>query len=147
TSAPAGATIFIDGEEQEAATNTTLPEIPQGYHIVTVEKEGYRDPGPQQVTVQTGVTSTVHFTLQEARGTLSVASDPAVAEVLINGVKHTALTPCMIPDVPAGERDVTIRLSGYQDWKETVEVVDGETVSIDEELVPGGRAGSSSGGD
>lgn len=147
TSAPAGATIFIDGEEQEAATNTTLPEIPQGYHIVTVEKEGYRDPGPQQVTVQTGVTSTVHFTLQEARGTLSVASDPAGAEVLIDGVKHTALTPCMIPDVPAGERDVTIRLSGYQDWKETVEVVDGETVSIDEELVPGGRAGSSSGGD
>jgi hypothetical protein len=145
TSAPAGATIFIDGEEQDAATNTTIPEVPQGYHIVTVEKEGYRDPGPQQVTVQTGVTTTVHFTLQQGKGTLSVVSDPPGAEVLVDGVKHTAVTPCAIPDVPAGYREVTIRLTGYQDWKETVEVVDGDTLSIEEELLPVGRAGSSSG--
>lgn len=147
TSAPAGAIIFIDGEEQEEVTNTTIPDVPQGYHIVTVEKEGYRDPGPQQVTVQTGKTTTVHFTLQQGRGTLSVATEPPGAEVLIDGVKQTALTPCVIPDVPAGYREVTIRLSGYQDWKETVEVIDGQTISIDEELVPGGRAGSSSGDD
>ncbi|OPX73604.1 MAG: PEGA domain protein [Methanoregulaceae archaeon PtaU1.Bin059] len=147
TSTPPGATIYLDGEEQEAVTNTTLSEVPQGYHIVTVEKEGYRDPGPQQVTVQTGVTSTVHFTLQQGKGTLSVATDPPGAEVLIDGVKQAALTPCVIPDVPAGYREVTMRLSGYQEWKETVEVIDGQTVSIDEALGAGGRGGSSSGGD
>ena len=147
TSAPPGATIYLNGVEQDAVTNTTLSDVPQGTYIITVEKEGYRDPGPQQVTVQTGVTSTVHFTLPQGRGTLSVASDPPGAEVLVDGVKHTALTPCVIPDVPAGYREVTIRLSGYQDWKEMVEVIDGDTVSIDEDLLAGGRGGSASDGD
>jgi hypothetical protein len=147
TSAPAGATIYLDGEEQDSLTNTTLTEVPQGYHIVMVEKEGYRDPGLQQVTVHTGKTTNVHFTLQQGRGTLLVATDPDGANILIDGVKHTATTPCSIPDVAAGYREVTIRLSGYNDWKETVEVINGETVSIDTKLVPGSSLGYSPGGD
>lgn len=144
TSSPPGAAIVLDGDEQDELTNATLSEIPPGYHTVSVEKEGYKNPGQQSIQIQTGVESKVHFAFQQGSGTLSLESDPEGAEVLIDGVAHTALTPCVITGVPAGEHEITLRLSGYQEWKETIELVDQEIYEVEADLSPARSGGSSS---
>lgn len=144
TSYPDGATIILDGEEQEDLTNTTLSEIPPGYHTVSVEKEGYKNPGQQSIQIQTGVESKVHFTFQQGSGILSVESDPESAKVLIDGITHTGLTPCVITGVPAGEHEIILRLSGYQDWIESVDIEDGERYEVEADLAPALSGGSSS---
>jgi hypothetical protein len=146
TSDPPGAIVTVDGERREQRTNTTFSDLLAGNHVVKIEKEGYRAPPQRTVLVQTNQKTSVHFTLQQGKGTIVVESTPAGAEVLIDGVKHTDLSPCTIPDVPAGERNVSIRIPGYREYVKKVNVSDGETLSLKAELLPEGTRSESTGG-
>ncbi len=145
TSSPPGAKVSIDNEEQVQRTNATFSGIPAGNHVVMVEIPGFRVPAPQTVLVQTGETTSIHFTLHQGKGTITVETNPPGAEVFIDGVKHPALTPCIIGDIPAGEREVVIRLTGYREWREIARLSDGETLSLQAGLFPAGDGGFSTG--
>lgn len=78
TSAPPGATIYLDGTDTGKVTNGTLTAVPEGSHNVTVTLAGYA-PASRQVQVGTGGTVLVHFDLVPlpvANFTASVISGP-----------------------------------------------------------------------
>ncbi len=145
TSSPSGAAVTIDGEKQGQRTNATFSGMISGTHVVGVEKEGFRLPAPRTVLIETGKTGHVHFTLQETRSSLKVETIPAGAEVLVDGVKHGSLTPCVIDDLPAGEREIVVRLAGFGEWKRTLRLADGETLPLRLELLHPDTTGPSSG--
>jgi len=72
TSVPAGAAIFLDGENTGKFTNAALTGIPAGEHNVTLKLAGYLD-ATKTVTVTAGVTTALHFDLVE------VVTAPAAA--------------------------------------------------------------------
>ncbi|QSZ68327.1 DUF3344 domain-containing protein [Methanofollis aquaemaris] len=130
TSSPAGATIFIDGADTGATTDTTLDGIAVGEHIVTLKKEGYRD-AATGVTIRHDETTDLHLDLEKAIGCISVTSTPEDAEIFLDGVETGTKTNAILEDVAVGEHTITVTKSGYMDASKTVTVVDNETVSVE----------------
>jgi len=88
---------------------------------VTVDdgREG-TDTGTVAVTVLVPVTT----------GSISVQSNPAGAEVYLDGSDTGNITPYMITDVEEGPYTVRLTLWHYKDREETVTVIAGETTYI-----------------
>jgi hypothetical protein len=62
------AQIILDTVPLQHFTNTTIEEVPEGEHVVTVRKEGYAIVGEpvQRITVRGGKTLAMAFTLRPA---------------------------------------------------------------------------------
>lgn len=76
TSDPAGARIFLDGEDTGLTTPAVLEQVRTGRHDVTVELDGYV-PQSQSVVVSRSQTAAMSFNLDEA----VVPIDPSHARV------------------------------------------------------------------
>lgn len=114
TSTPAGARIFIDGQNTLYDTPYTFTNYALGNYTVSVTLEGYTvDPGPMQVTVEAGKTATANFTLTEILGTLEVTSIPAGADIFLNGQDSGQQTPYTFEDQEAGTYSIFLKLDGY----------------------------------
>jgi hypothetical protein len=64
---------------------------------------------------------------------LYVTSHPSGADIFINGKKEVSQTPAAVP-VRGGEYDVVLRLDGYRDYAETVQLTDGHSMQLDVRL-------------
>lgn len=71
-----------------------------------------------------------------ALGSISFASVPEGAEIFLDGADQSIKTPATITDVPTGSHTYTLKLSGYNDFAGTVEVIKDQTVSVSAVLVP-----------
>ena len=114
TSTPAGAAVFLDGEETGEVTNCLLTNVPAGDHVVTLQRDGYAD-ASTPVTVAEGETATVDITLTTATGSLAVTSTPAGAAILIDGADTGAVTNATLDGIAVGTHTVTLRKDGYVD--------------------------------
>jgi hypothetical protein len=75
-------------------------------------------------------------------GSLSVTTDPAGAEVYVDGVLRGA-SPATIPDIPAGAHMLRLKREGYQVMTVPVEIPAGKTTEYSTTLVPEpGRPGA-----
>jgi len=68
-------------------------------------------------------------------GTLHVRSEPAAAEVSLNGVPQ-GRTPLTIQGLRPGSRVVSLHLSGYDRWSWSVAVVAGKETPLAVKLQP-----------
>jgi hypothetical protein len=116
TSEPAGAEISLDGVMEPASivTNTSFTNVDAGSHNVSVSLAGYNpSPAYQIVTVNAGSSMSANFTLEEQMGNISVYSEPAGAEISIDGESENAVTNTTIPDVVPGSHTITVSLTDY----------------------------------
>ncbi len=112
-SEPTGANILVDGVSvgQTPRLVTTLSAKDQ--HSVVFRKAGYLD---QKITVRfDGRKPQIRSeTLVLASGTIEVQSDPAGAEVTVNGIVR-GKTPITVADVPKGRATVKLTMDGFED--------------------------------
>ena len=73
----------------------------------------------------------------EGRGAINVRSDPAGANLFLDGVRQEEPTPCTIESVPAGEHALRIELEGYLSMDTTVSVLPEEIAEIGLDLAEG----------
>jgi hypothetical protein len=137
---PGGADLYIDNIYQ-GKTSTAIGSIATGTHVVTLKQYGYQDL-TGQVIIEEGKTTYLSFTLvpftEPTTGNLRISSDPGGAGIYIdgsyNGVTHadelTAFT-----GITPGQHSVELKLSNYQGYTETVEIVAGMTSTISANLV------------
>lgn len=62
-------------------------------------------------------------------GTLSIRSSPAGADVYINGVQQTVVTPAEL-DLAPGTYQLKLSIPGYEDYLTQVEVSAGNTTTV-----------------
>ena len=112
-SEPTGANVMIDGVSfgQTPRLVTTLSA--KDPHAVVFRKAGYLD---QKITVRfDGRKPQIrNETLVLASGTIEVRSDPAGAEVTVNGIAR-GRTPITVTDVPKGRAAVKLTMEGFED--------------------------------
>jgi hypothetical protein len=136
---PGGADLYIDGIYQ-GKTSTAIGSIATGTHVVTLKHYGYQDL-TGQVIIDEGKTTYLSFTLipftEPTTGNLRISSEPAGAGVYIdgsyNGVTHTNELTAFTGIAP-GPHSVELKLSNYQGYSETVEIVAGMTSTISANL-------------
>jgi serine/threonine-protein kinase len=128
-STPPGAQVQIDGKTDPTwVTPFTLSGLVAGPHTVTVSKAGYATDA-RIVDVTAGSKSIVVSHLAQLTATLAVSSNPAGANVFIDGKNSNKLTPAQI-SVDKGPHVVLVRKSGFLDETTNAQFVLGQTVSF-----------------
>ena len=135
---PPGADIMIDGVPRGVVDQsgiTVLRGVKAGNRNILIHLDGYQDYN-EWASIEANMDNKVRVTLLPlTTGSLQITSEPNAASVIISGVP-AGITPVTIPDVPAGQVDVLLTLSGYQDWTGTTVVQPGQTASVSGTLIP-----------
>ena len=135
SSKPPGADIFINGAKQSGQTPTTIPLAPGHYDLV-LRLQGYA-PYVGEVQVKDNIQTTLDAELKERSQTrvawAQVTTTPAGAEIIIDGISTGQFSPSRV-QIPAGTHVIALKLNGFQAVRRGVEVSEGSTVPVTEEL-------------
>jgi len=134
TSNAPGARVSVDGKEMGVAP-VLAPKLAPGAHRVEVAADGYH-PDSVTVRVQGGVALKVVVALEPTEaalaskaGTMQVITEPAGAEVLVDGMSQGP-APVKVVGLASGVHLAEAREEGYQDAEARAEVKAGEVVTV-----------------
>ena len=134
---PEGADIVIDGISYGAAPRVITTLNTKDRHKAELRLAGYQK---SVIEIKFNGRSPLvrEETLVRDSGALEVLSEPAGAEVSINGIAR-GKTPVSVADVPKGTITVKFHLDGYKDETRSVSLSAGEsqTLSVSLEGLPG----------
>ncbi len=126
----------------EGATLGTTPyhhffPAPKSYRIV-VQAQGYQEQ-IHTINLTNGRPQVKHFELLSNSGAIQITSDPAGANVLLDGIQHPP-TPCTIKKLRERDYTLTLRKEGYKPVTHSLKVSAGETapINITLERLPAG---------
>src|SRR5579864_7109415 len=128
SSTPAGAQISFDGSAL-CQTPCTLTGIAPGHHTVTATKAGY-SPASRNLAVLSGANSSMSIELASLVASLSVASTPAGAVILLDGKDTGKLTPSQLTLSRSGSHTITLQRAGYLEQSSSVNVETGQAASV-----------------
>ncbi|HEX3475393.1 MAG TPA: PEGA domain-containing protein [Kofleriaceae bacterium] len=135
-----GARAFIDGIDM-GPVPVDIKDIKAGEHIVQVKAQGFQ-PSERHVTVTAGGSQIVKFDLNtEAagdQGLLTVHSNMPKATVSIDGA-DVGMAPQEKKRVAPGVHSVLVRLDGYKQFEQKVQVDAGQTTTVQADLKAVGR--------
>lgn len=123
---PARAAVTIDGKSAGAAPGEF--QLPAGRHAVAIAADRYQ-PFSAEVEVEgAGKTQTFAPQLTPDWAEVAVASEPAGAEVLVDG-ELRGVTP-LATQILAGSRRLELRLAGFKSWSADVQVEANQPLSL-----------------
>ncbi len=118
---PPGAVISVNGDDK-GNSPVTLKGLWPGTYTISARLAGYQEyifvttlSGPQYSPVY------CRLVPDNSGNGLYVVSTPAKANVYVDGVL-AGVTPFMQSNIATGMHIIQVRLSGYDDWKSTIEV-------------------------
>jgi len=128
-STPQGAQVQLDGRSDPSwVTPFALTNLEPGQHSITVSKAGYTtDTRPVAVTSGNRATAVIH--LAQLMATLIVRSEPAGANIFVDGRDVGTKTPAQV-SVDKGQHVVLVRMPGYLDETMNAQFVLGQTFNF-----------------
>jgi hypothetical protein len=131
---PTGAEIWLDDVNTGVVTPGRVDADP-GAHIVTLKKAGYGD-----LSINVGVTAGEEFVLTSGTtlsllGSLVINSQPAGAEIWIDGANTDQVTPSSF-SLPDANYTVYLDLADYSDTTFVTQIANGGTTTETIELRP-----------
>jgi eukaryotic-like serine/threonine-protein kinase len=137
-STPQGAQVQIDGKTDPSwVTPLTLSGLAAGQHSVTFSKPGYSTDA-RTVTVRSGSKASIASRLTQTVATLVVTSNPAGANIYLDGRNTGKLTPAQI-SVEKGQHVILVRKSGFIDDTTNAQFILGQTITFSPALRPLGN--------
>ncbi len=133
TTTPAGATISVDGKELPQRSPATL-NLPQGQHAIVMSADGYR-PETRHPDITVGQRTNVTAALVATVGFMMVNSDPAGAEIFIDGNATGQVTPAKVK-ASQGQHTFTVRKQGYKEQASSAFVLLGQTLPLSNFTLP-----------
>ena len=132
---PQGAQVQVDGRSDSSyVTPFALTNLQPGQHSIVVSKPGYTT-DTRMVNVMSGNRATVIVHLSQLTAILVVKSDPASANVYIDGRDSGIRTPGQV-SVDKGQHVVLVRKLGYIDETMSTQFVLGQTFNFAPTLRP-----------
>jgi hypothetical protein len=126
STSPSGARVHLN-DQYEGLSPITLSGLRPGSYSIDAEMDGY-ETSKATVYVTAGSTKSVYLTLVSP-GSVSVESNPSDAYVYVNG-DMVGKTPYVVTGLSSGNHEFMVTKNGYYNWKKTVNVVEGEQLSI-----------------
>jgi hypothetical protein len=112
-STPEGAAVHVDGRTDPSwVTPFNLPGLTPGQHTVMVARAGYT-PETRTIDVASGSKSFLVVQLAQLTATASVSSEPAGAQIFIDGKDTGKVTPAQISVDKPGSHTFLVRKQGY----------------------------------
>jgi eukaryotic-like serine/threonine-protein kinase len=130
-----GATAYIGGNgsaEQQCETPCSFTGLQPGNYSLQVLKSGF-EPLRTVLQLEAGKTTNQRIQLEPLTQGLFVTSEPAGADVFINGDKQSGQTPARLPLAP-GKYHLMLRLTGYEAYSSSVQVREDGQSKVEAEL-------------
>ncbi|HXZ43108.1 MAG TPA: PEGA domain-containing protein [Terriglobales bacterium] len=134
-SSPQGAQIAIDGRTTASATPFNIATLLPGHHTVTISKPGYATE-TRSLDVTSGSKSVISVQLAPTTAAVAANSDPAGAEVWIDGRDSGRTTPVQISVDKPGNHTFVFKKQGYLDETASANVQVGQTLQLAPTLRP-----------
>ena len=135
TSSPSGAEVLLDGVSKGSASpSLSVYGLSPSIYTVKCKLSGFSD-YDTTATVAAGTITQVICSLPKATGSISVSSSPSGASIYLDG-GYQGTTPFTITNVAAGSHTITLKLTDYQEWSQTINVVEGQAFSVSTTLTP-----------
>ena len=140
-STPQGAQVTVDGQTDASwVTPFAMTNLQPGQHSVSVSKAGYTAES-RSVNIASGAKANSIFHLAQPMATLIVKSNPAGANIYVDGREVNARTPAQV-SVNKGSHVVLVRMSGYLDETMNAQFALGQIFNFSPTLRPLGNADS-----
>jgi hypothetical protein len=140
-STPQGALVRLDGQGDATwVTPLALSNLQPGPHSISVSKTGYGT-DTRTINIASGSKGTTTIHLTQMMATLVVKSDPAGANIYVDGRDVGTKTPAQV-SVNKGQHVVLVRMTGYLDETMNAQFVLGQTYNFSPALRPMGNADS-----
>lgn len=131
-----GAQVILDGDTGTGwVTPVTIKGLLAGPHALILAREG-NSAYTNVITVLCDSTVEIVGELGNEFGHVVVNSEPDGAEIWGDGFNTSRYTPAFITGIPVGEHIVELKLEGYMDWVDTVEVFKDKITNIYAVLEP-----------
>lgn len=127
SSEPAGATVIIAGEARGKTPLTDLP-LPMGEHPLLVQAPRYQSVAQTLAVTGRGVHQRVDLTLLPAWAVITLDSQPAGAQILVDG-EEQGHTPARL-ELLAGERELRLQLPAHAQFEQALDVVAGQAQDL-----------------
>lgn len=127
---PAGArVILLDDNRLLAARTPATVQLPSGEHVVLYQLDGYK-PVERRYRAFAGASDTAAtITLEPADASLRVQSNPAGANVLVDG-RYRGVTPLTLALEPQRRYDITLSRGGYAAVSRSIALASGQTRNL-----------------
>jgi HSP20 family molecular chaperone IbpA len=130
---PPGCDVAVKGVSL-GASPLLVTSLESGTHRLTVSSPGYQTK-EIDVTLDGRTPLKQEVALLSDSGTLSVTSDPAGAEVSVNGIPR-GHTPCRIDRIPGGTVTLALQAGGFLPHTRELSLAAGEVQAVDVQLKP-----------
>ena len=122
---PVGAKVYINGDYKGASPlNISLKG---GKYKLKISMEGFKD-YTSDITIASGKTKTISFSLLSSLGTLNISSTPSYASVYINSV-YKGTTPLTL-SLPEGSFKIVLKKDCYTDYSITANAYTSKTNNL-----------------
>jgi serine/threonine protein kinase len=139
-STPEGAEVKIDGRSDASwITPFNLPGLAPGQHSVTVSRAGYAAE-TRTIDVASGSKSFLVIQLAQLTVAAAITSQPAGAQIFVDGKDSGKVTPSQISIDKAGPHTFAIRKQGYLEETATATLQAGQVFHLAPTLRPLGSA-------
>ncbi|MFN9810078.1 MAG: protein kinase domain-containing protein [Deltaproteobacteria bacterium] len=117
-SVPPGAAISIDGARRPERTPATLERLPLARYVVQVSSEGFVAQSREVELTEASPRATLEVTLARPSAAsfamANVASNPAGAQILVDGADTSQVTPFRVQNLEPGvEHTIAVSLPGW----------------------------------
>ena len=133
TSSPTGSEVSLKGVSL-GTTPLLITTLESGTHRLTISSPGYQTK-EIDVTLEGRTPLKQDVVLMSDSGTIDVSSDPAAAEVFVNGISR-GQTPCRVDRIPGGTVALEIKANGFQPHTREVTLSAGEVQKVEIQLKP-----------
>jgi len=133
TSEPSDAAVTLNGESR-GVTPLTLASVPPGTYLVTINRRQHRT-ARRTVRIEPGARVAEHIELEPLLGLLLIHTQPAGADIQINGVDR-GTGPLLVTDLPLREHRVRVSRPNYIAKDVTVTLTDRVPVKLEVDLTP-----------
>ena len=131
-----GATAYLNGSDkaanQQCETPCSFAGLEPGNYGLQILKPGFQ-PMRTVLQLEAGKSVDQRIQLEPLAQGLFVTSEPAGADVFINGDKQSGQTPVMLPLAP-GKYNLVLRLHGYEAYSGPVQVREDGQSRVEAEL-------------
>ncbi|MGR3294050.1 MAG: PEGA domain-containing protein [Candidatus Scalindua sp.] len=126
-SEPENAIIIVDGKKVGNSPVSKTDLVP-GKHHVEIRMEGYEG-WSDSVEISAGKENHITAVLQQLAGSVNIESEPANAIIIVDG-NEVGNAPANIADLVPGKHLVEVRMNGYENWRESVNIDSGQEVAL-----------------
>jgi hypothetical protein len=130
---PAGCDVAEKGVSL-GTTPLLLTTLPTGAHRLTISSPGYQTKD-LDITLEGRQPLRQTVSLVSDSGTINLTSDPAGAEVFINGISR-GKTPCKVDRIPGGQVTMELKAAGFKPHTRSMTLAAGEVQSVDVRMEP-----------